>query len=100
MTIASLLKQPSAFIPLATSGAAFALILGVLATVGVTRQADEGTPARLFQLLMLLQAPVVMFFAVTWVPRSPRSAGVVLALQIGAALAALATVVWLEGGAA
>lgn len=98
MGMTALLRQPSAFVPLVMSGAAFVLILGVLATVGVTHPQDEGGPARIFQVLMLLQAPIVMLFALTWLPRSPRSAGLVLALQIGAAVAAIATVVWLESG--
>jgi len=62
MTFGSLLKQPSAFIPLLMSAAAFLLIIAVLSTVGVTHP-DEGAPARLFQLLILLQVPIVGFFA-------------------------------------
>jgi hypothetical protein len=38
------------------------------------------------------QVPVVAFFAITWLPRSPRQALLVLALQAGAAFAALAPV--------
>jgi hypothetical protein len=38
------------------------------------------------------QLPVVAFFAIKWLPRSPRQALLVLALQAGAALAALAPV--------
>lgn len=100
MTITALLKQPSASIPLVMSGAALMLILDVLATVGVTHQPDEGASARIFQLLMQLQVPVVIVFAVTWGSRSPRSAGLVLALQVGAALAAIAALAWLESGGA
>lgn len=98
MTAASLLKHPSAIIPLAMSGAAFLLIIGVLATVGVTHPQDEGAPARLFQLLILLQVPVIAFFALKWLPRSPRPALFVLLLQVAAALLAVATLVWLESG--
>jgi hypothetical protein len=88
----SLVKQPSALIPLAMSCAALALVLGHIALVGVAREADEGTAAHLWQLLMAGQVPVVAFFAITWLPRSPRQALLVLALQAGAALAALAPV--------
>lgn len=98
MTAASLLKHPSAIIPLVMSGAAFLLIIGVLATVGVTHPQDEGAPARLFQLLILLQVPVIAFFALKWLPRSPRPALFVLLLQVAAALLAVATLVWLESG--
>ncbi len=96
MTFTALLRRPLAILPLAMSGAAFLLIIGVLATVGVTHPQDEGTPAHIFQLLMLLQVPLIAMFAVTWIPRSSRAALLVLALHAGAALAAVATVVWLE----
>ena len=88
----STVKQPSALIPLAMSCAALALVLGHIALVGVAREADEGTAAHLWQLLMAGQVPVVAFFAIKWLPRSPRQALLVLALQGGAAFAALAPV--------
>ena len=88
----STVKQPSALIPLAMSCAALAIVLGHIAVSGVARQADEGAAAHLWQLLMAGQLPVVAFFAIKWLPRSPRPALLVLALQAGAALAALAPV--------
>ena len=88
----STVKQPSALIPLAMSCAALAIVLGHIAMTGVGREADEGTAAHLWQLLMAGQLPVVAFFAIKWLPRSPRQALLVLALQAGAALAALAPV--------
>ncbi len=86
------LKHPSAFIPLAMSLAALALVLGHIATAGVAREADEGTAAHLWQLLMAGQVPVILFFAMTWLPRRPRQAGLVLALQVAAWVAAAAPV--------
>jgi len=97
MTFGSLCKQPSAFIPLVMSFAAFLLIFAVLSTVGVTHPQDEGAPARIFQLLIVLQVPIVAFFALKWLLRSPRPALLVLLLQVGAALSAVATIAWLEG---
>src|ERR687886_2081839 len=88
----STVRRPSAVIPLAMSCAAFAVVLGHIAVAGVARQADEGTAAHLWQLLMAGQLPVVAFCAARWLPRSPRQALLVLALQAGAALAALAPV--------
>ena len=88
----SAVKQPSALVPLAMSCAALALVLGHIALVGMAREAAEGTAAHLWQLLMAGQVPVVAFFALTWLPRSPRQALLVLALQAGAAFAALAPV--------
>lgn len=100
MTFSSLLRRPSAFAPLAMSLAALALIAAVLATVGDVAQDaaphDEGTPARLFQLLIFLQVPLSAVFAGKWLPRAPRSALLVLLLQGAAALLGIATIVWLE----
>ena len=86
------IKQPSAFLPLAMSLAALALVLGHAAIFGVVHEADEGTAAHIFQLLMAAQVPIVAFFALKWLPRAPRQALQVLALQAGAALAAMAAV--------
>ena len=86
------MEKPSAWIPLAMSFAALALVLGHVALFGAVREADEGTAAHLWQLLMAGQVPIVMFFALKWLPRTPRQALLVLALQAGAALAALAPV--------
>jgi hypothetical protein len=74
--------------------AALGLVLGHLAS-GAVRQADEGTAAHVFRLLMAAQIPIVAFFAIRWLPRSPRQGLRVLALQAGAALAALAPVFFL-----
>ena len=56
-------------------------------------ETDEGTAAHIFQLLMVAQVPVVGFFIVKWLPRAPGPTLPVLALQAGAALAAIAAVV-------
>ena len=92
----SMMKQPSAFLPMAMSLAALALVLVHLAIFGVVREADEGTAAHLWQLLMVGQVPVVAYFALIWLPRSPGKALRVLALQLVAALAACAPVYWFK----
>jgi len=89
MTFSAMMKRPSAFVPVVMSLAALSLVIGFLAIFGVVHQEDEGTAAHLFQLLLAAQVPVVAFFAVTWLPRAPREALLVLLLQAGAALAAL-----------
>lgn len=89
------LKQPSAYLPLAISLAALALVLSHAARFGIVHEADEGTAAHIFQLLMVVQVPIVAFFAITWLPRAPGQALRVLALQVGAALAAFAAVFFL-----
>lgn len=85
-------KQWSAFLPLAMSLAGLALILRHVLVSGPGPEADEGIEARLWWLLMGAQVPVVAWFASTWLPRAPRSALLVLALQAAAVLANLAAV--------
>jgi hypothetical protein len=93
----SLVKKPSAWLPIAMSIAAISLVLGYVAIYGVQRpQEDEGAAARTFQLLLAAQMPMVAFFAIRWVPPMPRQALPVIALQIVAALAAVGLVVILE----
>ena len=87
-----LLKHPSAFLPVAMSLGALATVVIVVALHGTAPQADEGAAAHIWQLLMAAQAPVVLFFAIKWVPQSPSQAFRILALQVGAALAAMAPV--------
>ena len=81
----STLKQPSAFIPLAMSFAALSLVLGHVAFFGVAREADEGTAAHLWQLLMAGQLPVMSIIdmvvgAVLSVARIAAVTGLVMAL--------------------
>ncbi len=91
-----ILKQPSAFLPLAMSLSALALVLGHVAMYGVVHEADEGTPAHLWQLLMAGQMPILAYFAIKWLPQAPRQTLYVLALQATAVLAALAPVYFLK----
>jgi len=86
------LKRPSALIPLAMSVAALVLVIGHVAIYGGARQADEGAAAHLWQLLMAGQIPVIVFFAIKWLPRTPGPAVLVLVLQAVAGLAAAAPV--------
>jgi hypothetical protein len=92
MKLSTMLRRPSAFLPVAMSLAALAMVLGHVAMFGAAREADEGTAAHIFQLLMIAEVPIMAFFAIRWLPRFPRQALQVLALQVGAALAALAPV--------
>jgi peptidoglycan/LPS O-acetylase OafA/YrhL len=91
-----LMRKPSAFLPLAMSCAALATVLGYLAVNGVIHEADEGTAAHIWQLLMGGQVPIVAFFAIRWLPQAPRQALPVMALQAGAGLVALAPVFFLH----
>ena len=96
-------RAPSAWIPVALTGGAIALLAGYLLTGphapsivvenGVPRQ-DEGAVAHLWQLLMLLQVPCVLFFAAWWLPKDPKRALAMLGIQ-GFAFLAAALPVWL-----
>ena len=90
------LKHPSAFLPIAMSLLAVGVVLTHLAFVGAAPQQDEGAAAHLWQLLMAGQLPIILFFAIRWLPHAPRCALPVLALQAAAAIAALAPVVVLH----
>lgn len=94
LDFATIIRQPSAALPVAMSGAALATVMIALAVFGFAgiRQPDEGTAAHIWQLLMAGQLPIVAFFAIKWLPRAPRQAVFVLAVQAGAGLAALAPV--------
>jgi hypothetical protein len=94
----AILKHPSAFLPLAMSLTAIGVLCGAAlygilhGAHGIIRQPDEGTAAHLWQLLMAGQLPVLLFFAIKWLPRAPKQTLGVLALQAGAALASMAPV--------
>lgn len=92
----STLRQPSALIPLAMSVAALSLVLGHIALYGTARQADEGAAAHLWQLLMAGQIPIIAFFAIRWLPRTPTPAMLVLGMQAAAGLAAASPVLLLR----
>lgn len=95
MNFSTLIKQPSAFLPVVMSLAALAVVIVHVSLYGAAREADEGTAAHLWQLLIVAQLPIVAFFAIKWLPRPPRLAFYVLALQAVAGLAALAPVYYL-----
>lgn len=91
-----MLKRPSAVVPVVMSLAALAVVTGYAAMFGTARQADEGTAAHIWQLLMAGQLPVIAWFAIKWLPAEPRQALLVLALQLGAGLAAAFPVWWFQ----
>jgi hypothetical protein len=88
----TLVKKPSAWLPIAMSAAALALVAGSLALYGITRGGDEGAVAHTWQLLMAGQLPLIAYFAVKWLRQAPRRAAPILMLQVAAGIAALAPV--------
>jgi hypothetical protein len=93
--IRTALLRPSAILPIMMSGVALAIVIGYATIFGVARQADEGTAAHLWQLLMIGQVPAIAFFVIKWVPEPAQTLQVV-AVQIAVALAAAAPVWWLQ----
>ena len=101
-TFGMMVRRPSAFLPLAMSIAAVMVVAASAiygfahGAHGIIRQPDEGAAAHLWQLLMAGQLLVLVFFAIKWLPRSPRQTMYVLGLQAGAVLAAMAPVYFLH----
>lgn len=94
----SLIRKTSAWLPIAMSLTALMLLLVYLLIFGINRyhQSDEGTAAHLFQLLMVGQIPIIIFFVIKYLPQMPKQALKVLVIQIIVALIAFAPVFLLE----
>src|SRR5262249_2231059 len=92
MEASPMFRSWAAYIPVVMSLTALALVLFHIATVGTAPQADEGTEAHLFQLLIAGQVPIVIFYGLRWLPRNPRTALLVMGVQFVAGASALAPV--------
>ena len=97
-TVRLTLRHPSAFLPILMSLGALAMIIWFVAAHGVVHEPDESGQARLWQLLVAGQVPVIVYFGLRWLPRAPRSAAIVIALQIGALILLALGPLWLLGG--
>lgn len=64
MTLSTVVKRPSAFLPVAMSITALIVVLGGVAMFGAARETEEGAAAHLWQLLIAGQFPVVAFFGI------------------------------------
>jgi hypothetical protein len=95
LTNVSLIKQPSAYLPLAMSLAALTLVLSHAAIFGIVHEADESTAAHVWQILMATQLPILAYFIFKWLPRQPKESLQILALLAGTWLANMAAVYWL-----
>jgi hypothetical protein len=91
----SLLKHPSAWIPLAMSLAALTLVLGHALVYGVVHEADEGAAAHFWQLLMAGQLPFIAYFVIEWLPKRTGESFQVLTVLAVTWLANFAAVYWL-----
>ena len=88
----SLIKKPSAWIPIIIPLIFFAYLVIYISIFGIVREEDEGTGAHLFQLWLALEPLMVGFFAIKWLPRAPKQAIFILALQIVAAFLPISVV--------
>ena len=98
MTVVTLLRQPTGYVPVAMSLGAFAMIVWFVAVHGVVHQPDEGAQAHLWQLLVAGQLPLIAYFAWTWLPSARRPAVVVLVVQVAAIVSLAVAPLWALGG--
>ncbi len=82
----SLIRKPSAWIPVLIPLVFFAYLVAYIAIYGIVRKEDEGAGAHLFQLWLVLEPFMLGFFAIKWLPREPKRALLILVLQIVIAL--------------
>jgi hypothetical protein len=83
-SVIALARRPSGFIPVLMSLTALAIVIAAVATMGPVRPTDEGTAAHSFQLLIVGEVPLLVFFVVRWLPKDLRAALTVLAIQAAA----------------
>ncbi len=91
----SRLRRPVAVLPVLMSLAGLALVLEHYVRTGGAHEPDEVTEAHLFQVLMLLEVPMIGYFILSSLPRFGRSMLAVLALQALMAAAAFTSVYFL-----
>jgi len=82
-----------ALLPLAMTGTVVAAaLIHAVQVGGFIREADEGTAAHLFQLLMPAQVPIIAIFMATQLPRRPGWTLCIFGLQLAAAVGLFAAV--------
>jgi hypothetical protein len=91
-----LINHPLALTPLFMSLSALVIVIAHVAIFGQSKGGNEGATAQAFQVLIAGQTPLVAYFAVKYLPRSPGQALGVITLQIIATLPAFAAVYWLS----
>lgn len=92
ITTASPIRVLSAWLPLTMSIGALILVIGHAAVFGITQDADEGTAAHVWQILMTAQVPIVAYFIFKWIPQQPRKSLHVLILLLCMWIANIAAV--------
>lgn len=91
------LKKPSAWIPLVMSVLALLLVLCYIWLFGIQNPSeDESVIARLFQLLLFGQLPIIGYFFFKWFYKNPKQVSLIVVMQLLAALVPFLTVFFLE----
>jgi uncharacterized membrane protein YidH (DUF202 family) len=90
------LREPLAYIPIALSLTALAVTTMAITPNGVVHEVDEGTAAHLFQLFMAASFIMSVAFVIRWLARAKWQTLRILAIQIVAALVALAPVFYFK----
>lgn len=93
------MRRPAAWLPFAVALASLAFVVGYAAAFGVAAHTAEHGPARVFQMLLLLQGALIALFALRWLARAPRQAAAILLGQLLAMAVPVVAVLVLEGGA-
>jgi hypothetical protein len=90
----NIIRKPSAWLPIAISLVVFTSILCYVAVAifGVAPEEGSRIFSIYFQWLTLIQVPIIVFFAIKWLPRQPKQAALILALQIIAAMISIAPI--------
>ena len=91
----SLIRKPSAYLPLGMSLAALVLVLAHAAVFGITHDPDEGAAAHTWQILMAAQLPFVAYVVIRWLPSQFKETLEILAVLAATWLANFAAVYFL-----
>ena len=92
-----LVGTPLTWLPILLSVAALGLVAGYVAGHPVpAATGDEGAPARIFQALLLADGIGIVAFGARRIPRAPKSAAAIVALQVGLAAVPVMLVLVLE----
>jgi hypothetical protein len=91
----TILRKPSAQLPLLVSVAALVLVLGHAFLYGTVHEADEGPAAHIWQILIVLDAILALAFTLHWWTRARRQTLIVLGILAATTLANFAAVFFL-----
>lgn len=91
--MSSTIKLPSAWVPIVLSLVMLAIMIMFFVVSGPpVPEADEGVGAYLFQLWLVLEVFMIVFFAFKWLSQRPKQTFLILAIQIIAVLVVCAPV--------